>query len=217
MRLLIVGASRGIGAELARQAVEAGHDVFATVRSGEVPEGATRLELDVGDRGSVEAAAGRLEGPIDVLVHNAGINPRGGQDWDAPDAEAWRTILDVNVLGPVRVAAAFRPHLARGGGTFAVLSSQLGALSLGGGHGYPAYNASKAAVNKMVQDLAVAWKPDGIVVLALHPGWVRTDMGGPNAAISPGQSARGLLDVVTSKGLAETGTFWNWNGKPHAW
>ena len=217
-RSLIIGASRGLGAELATQSVAFGHTVTATTRSGDIPNGARTVLCDVTDDASVARAAAEIEGPIDLLIHNAGINPREGQAFGSADAEAWAHMLDVNVLGPLRVAEAFHGHLKRGTTPrFAVLSSQLGSMSLGGGVGYPAYNASKAALNKLVQDLAAAWKPRGITVLALHPGWVRTDMGGPNASISPEESARGILDVVTSKGIADTGTFWNWNGTPHAW
>ena len=216
MTTLIIGASRGIGAELVRQTD--GSNVVATVRSGEAPHGARTVHLDVTDGESVARAAASIDEPIDLLIHNAGINPREGQAFGSADAEAWAHMLDVNVLGPLRVAEAFHGHLKRGTTPrFAVLSSQLGSMSLGGGVGYPAYNASKAALNKMVQDLAAAWKPDRIAVFALHPGWVRTDMGGPNAAISAEESARGILDVVTSKGIEDTGTFWNWNGTPHAW
>ena len=216
MNTLIIGTSRGIGAELATQALAAGRAVTGTVRSGEAPGGVRTVRMDVGDDASVARAASKTDGPIDLLIHNAGINPREGQAFGAADPTAWARMLDVNVLGPLRVAEAFRP-LLREGSTFAVVSSQLGSMSLGGGVGYPAYNASKAAVNKLVQDLAAAWRPHGITVLALHPGWVRTDMGGPRAAISADESARGILDVIASKTVADTGTFWNWDGRPHAW
>ena len=216
MNVLIIGASRGIGAELARKAVAAGHEVAGTVRSGEAPEGVRTIRLDVANADSVARAASEFDEPIDLLIHNAGINPRDGQSFGSADPEAWARMLDVNVLGPLRVAEAFRPRL-REGSVVAFTSSQLGSMSLGGGVGYPAYNASKAALNKLVQDLAAAWKDDGIAVLALHPGWVRTDMGGLNASISPEESARGILEVVTSKGIEDTGTFWNWNATPHEW
>ena len=217
MNTLIVGTSRGIGAELARQATTAGHAVTATVRDGEGPAGARVVRCDVADDASVARAAraAREGGPFDLLIHNAGINPRKGQAFGSADPAAWARMLDVNVLGPLRVAEAFRP-LMREGSTAAFVSSQLGSMSLGGGVGYPAYNASKAALNKMVQDLASAWKPH-VAVLALHPGWVRTDMGGSNAAISPEESAAGILAVLATRGMADTGTFWNWDGRRHAW
>ena len=216
MSTLIVGASRGIGAALATRALDKGHTVTTTVRSGDALAGARTVHMDVADDGSVRRAAGEVEGPFDLLIHNAGINPVEGQRLGAVDVDVWRETFEVNVLGALRVAEAFRPHL-REGSVAAFVSSQLGSMSLGGGVGYPAYNASKAALNKLCQDLAAAWKPDGITVLALHPGWVRTDMGGPNAAISAEESAGGILHVVASKGIADTGTFWNWNGTPHAW
>ena len=216
MRTLIFGASRGIGSALTERALTLGHVVTATVRSYEAPGAARTVRMDVTDDASVARAASEVEEPFDLLIHNAGINPSDGQSFGAVDADVWREAFEVNVLGALRVAEAFGPHL-RQGGIAAFVSSQLGSMSLGGGVGYPAYNASKAALNKMVQDLGAAWKPRGIAVLALHPGWVRTDMGGPNAAISPEESARGILDVVTAKGMADTGTFWNWNGTPHAW
>ena len=218
MNILIIGASRGIGAALARRAAEAGHSVSGTVRSGEAEGGARTLHLDVTDGESIQRAAAEWDGPLDCLIHNAGINSDEGQDFGSADPEVWARMFDVNVLGPLRVAEAFHPHLKRGTNPRAAfVSSQLGSMSLGGGVGYPAYNMTKAALNKMVQDLSAAWKPDGITVLSLHPGWVQTDMGGPNATITPEASARGILDVVTSKNMSDTGTFWNWNGKPHAW
>ena len=216
MHTLIIGASRGIGAELAAQAVAAGHAVTATVRSGEAPAGARTVLCDVADAGSVRRAASEVEGPVDRLVHVAGINPREGQSFGEADEAVWREMMEVNVLGALRVAEAFAPLLAKGS-LAAFVSSQLGAMSLGGGVGYPAYNASKAALNKMCQDMAAAWKPRGIAVLSIHPGWVRTRLGSPQAPLSAEESARGILDLVTAKGMSDTGTFWNWDGRPHAW
>ena len=218
MSTLVIGASRGVGRELTEQLVGAGRTVFATTRSGEAAAGATTVRCEVTDAASVAEAAASIDGPVDLVIHNAGINPGEGQAFGSADADAWAHMFDVNVLGPLRVAEAFREHLRKGENPrFAVLSSQLGSMSLGGGKGYPAYNASKAALNKMVQDLAAAWRSDGISVLALHPGWVRTDMGGPNASISAEESARGILDVLGARSIEDTGTFWNWNGSRHAW
>jgi NAD(P)-dependent dehydrogenase (short-subunit alcohol dehydrogenase family) len=126
-------------------------------------------------------------------------------------------VLAVNTIAPLRVARAFLPHLKRSERPrIMTVSSQMGALS-GSAQGSLAYRTSKAAVNKAMQGLAVDLRPQGVTVVVVHPGWVRTDMGGGGASLSPAESANGLLALLDRLGMAETGRFFRWDGTEHPW
>ena len=227
--LVLTGANRGIGLELARLFTADGNwFVHACCRR---PDAAAALQelagdhagrlaihaLDVTDAGSVaDLASATGSAPIDLLLNNAGIlNPR--QTLDALDFEAWETELQVNTLAPMRMALALRAKLRQASNPRIVtISSQMGSLARPKGGSY-AYRSSKAAVNKAMQGLAVDLAGEGICVVAMHPGWVRTSMGGPEAEIEPVESARGIFAVATSLTLDDSGRFLTWDGREHAW
>jgi len=228
-RWLISGAGRGIGLQLTRLVLERGDEVLAGVRD---PAKAAALEslrgqaggrlqvlaLDVADETSIAAAKARVgDRPIDVLVNNAGvIGPERQSSIDMDFAGFLRT-LDVNTLGPIRLVQAFLPNLrAAEGAKVATLTSRMGSLSLTASS-HAAYRASKAAANKLMQALATDLRPEGISVVALHPGWVRTDMGGPGAEIGVEESAAGLLKVIDGLGVGSTGQFRDWQGEVLPW
>jgi NAD(P)-dependent dehydrogenase (short-subunit alcohol dehydrogenase family) len=173
--------------------------------------------FDVRDRKAVDAAVAGIKGPVDVLVNNAGIaGPRGGGALDV-DLGAFSDVLDVNVLGVVRVTQAFLPLLRRGTKPKVMtVSSQLGAT------GYPgsdaiAYRTSKAAVNKLMQGMSADLAAEGIASVVAHPGWVRTDMGGRSAPVGPEESAAGLAGLLDGLTLGNSGRFMDWDGSPRAW
>lgn len=220
---LIVGANRGIGLGLAQRFVAEGWTVHGTARRpGEAEAlgaaGATVHPLDVTDEGSVRDLAGALQGTaIDVLVHNAGIYGPRGYDYDALDFDTWEQVMRVNALAPLRVARALRPHVEAGERrVMAFLSSVMGSIASNTG-GNVIYKSSKAALNQAVKGLSQDWAPRGITCLMLHPGWVRTDMGGPSASVAVEDSVAGLYALITGATRRDNGRFITYQGTEIPW
>ncbi|MEE4299428.1 MAG: SDR family oxidoreductase [Pseudomonadales bacterium] len=229
--VLITGANRGIGLELVKRYAADGHRVFACCR---VPAEANVLSelagthdavsihgVQIVDGDSVAALAASLEGtPIDVLVNNAGANrPAEEQSLTSMDYDAWAELFAVNAMAPLRVLQAFLPALEASDAEppkAITISSQMGALSLDWPVAY-AYCASKAAVNKVMRMAALELKEKGIAVGLIHPGWVQTDMGGPNAAITVDESAAGVIATIDAIDLESTGCFRTWQNEDHDW
>ena len=218
--ILITGANRGIGLELARQYAAEGHDVIRCMRgkdkAGE--EIGDALPLDVTDDASVAALVKLLGGrPIDLVIANAGVIGPEKQSVEEMDFPGFLATLDTNVLGPLRVVQALLPNLRRApGAKIAVVSSQMGSFATSHAN-FVAYRASKAAVNKVFQCLAIDLKGEGVAVAALHPGWVRTDMGGDGADISVETSAEGIRVVLDGLDLERSGRFYAYDGKELSW
>jgi NAD(P)-dependent dehydrogenase (short-subunit alcohol dehydrogenase family) len=224
--ILITGANRGIGLALTEAMLARGDRVIATVRDPfrvpDILKTAPRgqmvlLGMEVTDDRSVARAAAALKEPIDVLVNNAGIKGPERQSALDTDFGGFAETLAINAIAPLRVAQAFLPQL-RQSKTPRILtvSSQMGALSLERS-GSIAYRASKAAVNKVMQTLAIELKPEGITVALVHPGWVQTDMGGQGADITPAESAAGLVALIDRLSIKDTGQFFRWDGTVHPW
>jgi NAD(P)-dependent dehydrogenase (short-subunit alcohol dehydrogenase family) len=224
--ILVTGANRGIGLALAEELVQRGDRVIATVRDPfRLPdflrtapkERMAVIGMEVTDDRAVARAADSLKEPLDAIVNNAGIHgARGGRAVEADLAEMAQ-VLAVNTIAPLRVARAFLPHLKRSERPrIMTVSSQMGALS-GSSTGSLAYRTSKAAVNKAMQCLATDLRADGVAVVVVHPGWVKTDMGGGAADLSPAESAAGLADLLQRIGPKETGQFFRWDGTIHPW
>ena len=236
----ITGANRGIGLEVARQSLARGDRVFAAVRdpagarelaalARDTPERLDILPLDLADERSIQAAAdataSRTES-LDLLVNSAGMysltastwSPGGGAPLGQLTAAELVEVFRVNAAGPILLAQALRPLLARGHRPVILnLTSLMGSLAAKTGGGDYAYSASKAALNIMTRALAADLRPDGIIAVAFSPGWVRTDMGGSSASLSVDQSVRGLLEVAGRLGPSESGRFLDWRGKTVNW
>jgi NAD(P)-dependent dehydrogenase (short-subunit alcohol dehydrogenase family) len=222
-RVLITGANRGIGRALAMELGSRGHAVIAASRRPAAAPldqpGLRRQTLDVTDQRSIDAAATALaDEPLDVLVNNAGIfGPRGAGLGQIDDA-AWQEVLATNVIGAYRVSEAFLPHLRRGEDKKLVtISSRMGSMGANTTGGEYIYRSSKAAVNAVMRSLAIDLAAEGIIVAVLHPGWVRTDMGGPGATLDGATSARGLADVILGLTPKQSGGFFNYDGTPLVW
>ena len=231
---VIVGANRGIGLELARGLVARGDRVIATARD---VDGATALAdvgpsailpLDIADDASIASFAGALgdlTDHVDLLVNNAGLNAGSvGHDGPAGVLEMGRSALlavtDVNAAGPMLVTQALEPLLAAAssGAWIVNISSQLGSMEIGLKMGRDvAYNVSKAALNMVTVCTARELADRDIRSVAFHPGWVRTDMGGPSAALSPEESAAGILTKVDALTPDDNGGFFRWDGTTHPW
>jgi NAD(P)-dependent dehydrogenase (short-subunit alcohol dehydrogenase family) len=224
---LITGANRGIGLAMAEAVIARGDRVIAAVRDPFKLPDALRMAakenclvvgMDVADQRSVDRAAAAVKEPVDVLVNNAGVNPPGRQNAVEADLAAFSRTLEINVAGPLRVAQAFLPHLRRASmPRILTVSSQMGALTTGNSSGAMAYRTSKAAVNKAMQCLAHDLRPAGVPVIVLHPGWVRTDMGGGGADLSAQESAAGILKLADGLTMQDTGGFFRWDGTVHPW
>lgn len=212
MHTLITGANRGIGRALAEAHAARGDAVTGTCRADH-PDitGVDWVRMDVADAASVRAAADMPAAPIDLLVCNAGIyRDKGHRLEDGYPPEMWAEELATNVTGAFLCVQAFLPRMAEGG-RIALIASQMGSSRNAGGGSY-IYRASKAAVVNLARNLAVDLAPRGLAVGAYHPGWVRTDMGGPSASCSVEESASGLIARFDELTPATTGCFRAWNG-----
>jgi NAD(P)-dependent dehydrogenase (short-subunit alcohol dehydrogenase family) len=211
--ILVTGAGRGLGRELARQYAAEGWRVIGTGRGANAEH-----RLDVADRKQVAALATKLKGtPLDVLFCNAGIVGKRGMALGSFDYDSWEEVLRVNLLGAAAVAEAFAGNVAASERkVIALMSSRLGSISESSGATLP-YATSKAALNMLAKGLAASLAPRGVIVVALSPGWVRTDMGGEGAPLAPEASVRGLRKVIAALGPADSGKFFSHDGSPIPW
>lgn len=221
--ILVVGASRGLGLEFVRQFSAAGWRAIGTVRDmakgADVSKAGGEVYLcDVTDPASVaRLGAGLAKDSIDVLVCNAGIY--SGRDWKlgGTDYADFEQILRTNTLAPLRIVEALVEPVARGAQKKIVLmSSRMGSNAQSSGGSMP-YRVSKAALNSVAKNLSIELAPRGITTVCTHPGWVRTDMGGPSAAIDVAESVAGLRKVIDRLTPAETGKFFNYDGSELPW
>jgi len=228
-RFLVTGAARGLGLEFCRQILAAGDAVVACPRT----DGASDLDalasarpdrmrivpMDVADPASVGAAAAAIDGEaIDVLIHNAGVFPSGGSLARGIDRDAIQTALRVNAIAALEVTEALLPALRRGRERkIAYLTSLMGSIGDNTSGGSYAYRISKAALNMAVRTMAHELAPEGFVLLALHPGWVRTSMGGPGAPLEPEPSIAGMLRVIDRAERRDSGGFRGHDGRDLPW
>ena len=234
---LITGASRGIGLEFVRQYAA---DQWRVIAGCRAPESAAALSalaaasggrvcvhrLDVEDLPGVDHLAAELAGiPIDVLVNNAGSagapttsRDRAPEPFGMSNFDHWQSMFRVNVMGPMKVMEAFAPNLEAGTGrSVATISSQLGSMTLNTSGGGYAYRATKAGVNAVMRSLAIDLAGHGIRIAILHPGWVKTDMGGPQAPVEPVDSVRGMRAVIAGLTPERSGQFFLYDGSRLPW
>jgi len=220
-RVLIIGASRGIGLELVRQYRAEGVAVTATARDDAGLErlqalGATALRLDVTDAASASGLAWQVDGArFDVVVINAGIYGPRTSGLQAPGQDEFDAVMHTNVLGAMRVLPQVVDALAPGA-RLAVISSRMGSLGLRANAAGWLYRASKAALNSVLKDASLALDGRALCV-ALHPGWVRTDMGGAEADLDVAESVATMRRTLAGLSEADNGSFYNFDGQPLAW
>ena len=220
-QVLIVGASRGIGCELLRQYRADGDAVTGTARSDDglaaiAALGAKALRLDVASTAGAAALAWPIDGEaFDVVILNAGVYGQRSQGLQAPTQDEFDAVMHTNVLGAMRVLPQVADALAPGA-RLAVISSRMGSLGLRVSNAGWLYRASKAALNSVLKDASLALAGKAICV-ALHPGWVRTDMGGADADIDVATSAAEIRRTLAALTPADNGCFLNHDGRPLAW
>jgi len=227
---VITGANRGLGLALAQQYTKRGAEVIGGCRNpasaGELEDAGAEVQpLDTGNSESIAAFAKTIgDRPIDVLFNNAGIDARavGAEDGQrgALDLteEQFRAVLDVNTLGPWLMMKALADNLIAAEGTIVNVSSQVGSIEVAHTIGRDiSYTTSKAALNMITLKESQVLHAFGVTVISLHPGWVRSDMGGPTATLDPDVAAASIADLVDGLTLDNTGSFFQWDGSIHPW
>ena len=228
--VLVTGANRGLGLEFVRQYAGDGWKTWAACR---LPKSAKELKalqtqhanaisilaLDVTDADSIRLAAAQLRGePIDLLLNNAGVGSPPAQKIGSLDYAAWARVIDANVLGPARVIEAFVGNVSIGTDKRIVtLTSRMGSIADNSSGGSYAYRSSKAGVNAVMKSFSIDLAPRGITCVVVHPGWVRTDMGGANGKLAPAESVKALRALIASLKAKDTGKFFDYDGSELPW
>jgi NAD(P)-dependent dehydrogenase (short-subunit alcohol dehydrogenase family) len=221
--VLIVGASRGIGREFARQYAADGARVIATYRKAEDAAplralGAKPVALDVTDAdGIAHLAASVAAERIDLAVLNAGVFGPKTNGIAAVSREDFDTVMRTNVWGPMQLIAALKPSIVAARGKLVVLSSDMGSISrMSVPYGW-LYRASKSALNSVLKATSLELGLHGVVCMAIHPGWVRTDMGGPNSTLEADASVSAMRRVIAAANDSHNGKFLNYTGEHFDW
>ena len=234
-RILITGASRGLGLEHAKQYLAKDWEVIATARNPESSPGLKaldshhadrlrRIQMDVTDHLRLEAVAEELAGQsLDILLNNAGTyGPKSAfegmyyQSLESMDYDLWREMHELNVMAAFKVAVCFKPHLEAAAHPLLVnMSSDMGSIGNNSiGHAY-AYRSSKAALNMLTKGMAIEWQ--NLNVIAMAPGWCRTDLGGPEAPVDPVESVRMQQELFERLEFSRSGEFINRFGETVNW
>jgi NAD(P)-dependent dehydrogenase (short-subunit alcohol dehydrogenase family) len=228
--ILITGANRGIGLEAAAQFARAGWRVYACCRE---PARASALKslvqksdggvsvhrLDVTDAAQRQALAQELhDAPIDILLNNAGVYGQRGATFGNTDPQSWLETFATNIIAPMKISEALVEHVARSRRKIiASVSSQMGSIADNSSGGHYVYRSSKAALNAVMKSMAIDLKARGIIAVILHPGWVQTDMGGPDALISVEQSVTAMRGILERLTVEDSGTFFDIDGSVLPW
>jgi NAD(P)-dependent dehydrogenase (short-subunit alcohol dehydrogenase family) len=229
MRYVITGANRGLGLEFVRQLLSRGDSIDAGVRS---PGDARHLQeiagtaggrfrvhaLDISEPKSVETFAAAVgHEPLDVLINNAGVYGKQGP-LTGLDYESMADTFAINTLGPLRLTAALLPALRRGSARRVVhISSLMGSIAENSGGGSYGYRISKAALNMAMRNMHLELRGEGFITIAMHPGWVQTDMGGAQAPLRPEESVRGMINVIDGLKAEDGGRFLSYEGQEIPW
>jgi len=227
--ILITGSNRGIGLEICTQFARDGWKVYACCRNldqaGDLKELQRQyaelhpIQLDVTDYSQMVALAKAIQGePIDILFNNAGYYGPKGVRFGEVDLTEWRRVLESNTIAPYMMAETFCDNVAASKyKLIAMMSSKVGSIADNRSGGGYIYRTSKTALNQIVKSLSIDLEERGITVLALHPGWVKTAMGGPGALISAEQSVSGLRKILLQADQDNSGHFYNYDGSQIPW
>ena len=225
--VLITGANRGIGLEFVKQYLNAGWQVIACCRDPQKAEDLNAIRderltiypLEVTEQAQIESLAKKLDGtPIDLLINNAGIGGAQGVTVGNIDPENLLHVYSVNTIAPVKLADTLLPNLRKSSlKTIANISSRMGSIGDNtSGRSY-AYRSSKSALNMIMKSMAIDLKEEAVKVVTLHPGWVKTDLGGDQALITVEESVTGMIGVIAEVNLDNSGAFLNYLGETIEW
>ena len=229
INVLITGANRGLGLGFVKKYLEKNANVLCTTRdiSGSkelleckerYPNNIEIFELDLLKENGAKTLANQLNGmPIDILINNAGVGS-SNQHFEAVSSKPWLEVLKVNLIAPLIITQSLIENVKKSSAKkIYFLSSQLGSIGDNTSGGMYIYRSSKTGLNQVVKSLSVDLKPKGITVVSLHPGWVKTDMGGPNAPVSIDKSIEGMITVIDRTDIKDTGRFLNYVGTELPW
>ena len=224
--VLITGANRGLGLEFAKQYAMDNYEVIACTRKLNKKDDLHKLQashknisiysLDIQNFPSIDQLGKTLEKPIDILINNAGVYPNSSIDHINYDA--WLEAFKINTLAAFKMTMTFIPHLKKGNlKKVASLTSKMGSIDDNSGGGEYLYRSSKTALNMVMKSLSIDLKPYNLALITLHPGWVRTDMGGPNGLIDADESVYGMKRQIDKLSIKTTGQFIAYDGKKIPW
>jgi NAD(P)-dependent dehydrogenase (short-subunit alcohol dehydrogenase family) len=219
---LIVGASRGLGLEMARQYAADGHRVIGTYRHAAdgrllAAACARALSADVLVDGWAASLGRELEGEsLDLVIINAGVSGPQSNQPEAPDRDTFDAVMHTNVLASMQLIPVISDRLPAGG-KLAVISSRMGSVGSASDASWWLYRASKAALNSVLKSASIGLGARGVVCMALHPGWVQTDMGGPGAQLRVPESVSSMRHVIAAANRSHNGRFLNYNGEQLEW
>ena len=229
INVLITGANRGLGLGFVKKYLEKNVNVLCTTRdiSGSkelleckerYPNNIEIFELDLLKENGAKTLANQLNGmPIDILINNAGVGS-SNQHFEAVSSKPWLEVLKVNLIAPLIITQSLIENVKKSSSKkIYFLSSQLGSIGDNTSGGMYIYRSSKTGLNQVVKSLSVDLKSKGITVVSLHPGWVKTDMGGPNAPVSIDKSIEGMIKVIDRTDIKDTGRFLNYDGTELPW
>lgn len=225
--VLITGANRGIGLGLTKHYLRIGAEVIATYRNERDSEELMALcnqydnlkvrHLEITDYSALQQFSHEFE-QLDILINNAGYYGPKEKSFGFTDVEEWRKVIEVNTIAPLKLVEALYSKMLKSPiKQVACISSKVGSITENTSGGGYIYRSSKAALNSVVKSLHNDLNKDGFTILALHPGWVQTRMGGPNALITVGESVSGLVAVIENATKKDSGGFYNYDGQPLPW
>ena len=222
--ILIIGANRGLGLEFAKQYSELGHHIFATTRGKSKSDqlvaiaNTTVFELDLNKDKSIDSFIDEMSSiKIDILIHNSGIF-RDEQLSEDLEIDAWMNEMRINAITPIILARKLKQNVLEGKDKKIIfISSQMGSIDDNYSGRFYFYRSSKSALNSAAKSLAIDWKDKNISVLMLHPGWVKTDMGGESAKLEIPDSIQRMIQVISDLNLETSGSFVNYEGNKLEW
>lgn len=229
MSILITGTNRGIGLEFVKHYIKNNEKVIATCRNRNSAKDLLELEnttnnlslveLDVSNPNSINNFTSKIAGlPIDTFISNAGVSGPKNIEFGNFDAKEWLDVFNINTIAPLIITQKILKNLRLGKDKKLVfISSKVGSIEDNTSGGMYIYRTSKTALNQVIKSLSIDLKGENFIVVALHPGWVQTDMGGPNALIDTKTSVKGLIEVIDNLTPKNSGKFYNYDGSPIPW
>ena len=227
--ILVTGANRGLGIEFVKQYLNGGNEVIATYRNenssinliemSKERSNLKLLQLDVSSNKSLNSFEENLgDTPIDIFINNAGVYGPRNSSFGNVDEKNWIPAIKVNAIAPILMTQLIIKNIRSGADKKLIyITSKMGSIDDNKGGGSYVYRSSKTALNSVVKSLSVDLENEGIVVALIHPGWVKTDMGGPNALIEKDMSVRRMTEVISNLDISSTGNFYNYDGSIILW